>query len=122
MLRVTFTGSDPIAIQGFLTQFRNACNHNGVSEGKAVWLFQHHLAGRALNLIHSRMPGTSIMVDDGGHKEALSTFCKVVNYLLRTFANNEVIATAYADLTSYVQATGMTETDYGDKLRDKTIR
>ena len=34
--RVTFTSSDPIEILGFLTQFRNACNHNGVSEGKAV--------------------------------------------------------------------------------------
>ena len=77
MSPVTFTGSDPIAILGFLTQFRNACNHNGVSEGKAVWFFQHYLAGRALNLIQSRMTGTSLVVDDGGHKEALSTYCKV---------------------------------------------
>ena len=68
------------------------------------------------------MTGTSLVVDNGGHKEALSTYCEVVNYLLRTFATNEVIATAYADLTSYVQATGMTETDDGDKLSDKTIR
>lgn len=28
----------------------------------------------------------------------------------------------YTDLTSYVQATGMTETDYGENLWDKTIR
>ena len=68
------------------------------------------------------MTGTSLVVDDDGHKEALSTYCEVFNYLLRTFATNEVIATAYADLTSYVQATGMTETDYGDKIWDKTIR
>ena len=122
MSRVTFTGSDPIAILGFLTQFRNACYHNDVSEDKAVWLFQHYLAGRALNLIQSRMTDTSLVVDDGDHKEALSTYCEVVNYLLRTFATNEVIATAYTDLTSYVQATGMTETDNGDKLWDKTIR
>ena len=94
MSGVTFTGSDPIAILGFLTQFRNACNHNGVSEGKAVWLSQHYLAGRALNLIQSRMTGTFLVVDDGGHKEALSTYCEVVNYLLRTFATNELIATA----------------------------
>ena len=68
------------------------------------------------------MTGTFLVVDDGGHKEALPTYCEVVNYLLRTFATHEVIATAYADLTSYVQATGMTETDYGDTLWDKTIR
>ena len=54
--------------------------------------------------------------------EALSTYCEVVNYLLRTFPTNKIIATAYADLSSYVQTTGMTETEYGDKLLKKTIR
>ena len=85
-------------------------------------MVQHYLTGRALNLIQSRITDTSLVVDDGGHKEALSTYCEVVNYFLRTFATNEIVATAYADLTSYVQATGMTETDYGDKHWDKTIR
>ena len=88
MSRVTFTGSDPIAILVFLTQFRNAYNHNCVSEGKAVCLFQHYLAGRALKQVQSRITGTSLVVDDGCHKEALSTYGEVVNYLLRTFATN----------------------------------
>lgn len=61
--RVISTDSDPIVILGFLTQFRNGCNHNRVSEGKAVWLYQYYLAGRAFNLTQSRMTGNSLAVD-----------------------------------------------------------
>ena len=36
----TFGGQDPIPVLGFLPRFTMACNHNGASEGAAVWCFQ----------------------------------------------------------------------------------
>lgn len=44
----TFSGQDPIAVLGFLARCKMACNHNGVSQGAAVWCFQFYLTVQAM--------------------------------------------------------------------------
>ena len=87
----TFGGQDPIAVLGFLAQFKMACDHNGVSEGAAVWCFQFYLTGQAHVLLQSRLHGNTMAVD-AEQRELLETYAEVVNVLLRTYATDEVIS------------------------------
>ena len=56
----TFGGQDPIAVLGFLARLKMACDHNGVSEGAAVWCFQFYLTGQAQAFVQSRRHGNTM--------------------------------------------------------------
>ena len=99
----TFGGQDPIVVLGFLTRFKMACDHIGVSEGAAVWCFQFYLTGQAHALLQSRLHGNT-MGADAEQRERLETFAEVVNLLLRTYATDEVISEAVSDVTSFCQS------------------
>ena len=104
----TFGGQDPIAVLGFLVRFKMACDHNGVSEGAAVWCFQIYLTGQAHALFQSRLHGNTMAVD-AEQRELLETYAEVVKFLLRTYATDEVISEAVNDVTSFRQSSNMTE-------------
>ena len=117
----TFSGQDPIAVLGFLARFKMACDHNGISEGAAVWCFQFYLTGQAHALLQSRLHGNTMAVD-AEQRELLETYPEVVNYLLRTYATDEVISEAVGDVTSFRQSSNMTEEVYSNHLWDKALR
>ena len=96
----TFRGQDPIAVLGFLARFKMACDHNGVSEGAAVWCFQFCLTGQAHELLQSRFHGNTMAVD-AEQRELLEPYAEVVNVFLRTYATDEVISEAVGDVTSF---------------------
>ena len=117
----TFGGQDPIAVLGFLAQYKMACDRNGVSEGAAVWCFQFYLTGQAHALLQSRLHGNTMAVD-AEQRELLETYAEVVNFLLRTYATDEVISEAVGDVTSFRQSSNMTEEAYSNQLWDKALR
>ena len=117
MKGVTFSGDDPIAVLNFLSRFTAACNQNGVHEGAALWCFQFFMTGTALAKEQTRIVGES-GVADARRDEVLSSYPEVVNYLLRTYATNEV----YAEVANFLQSSGMSETEYGDRLWRKALR
>ena len=106
---------------GFLARFKMACDHNGVSEGAAIWCFQFYLTGQAHALLQSRLHGNTMAVD-AEQRELLETYAEVVNFLLRTYATDEVISEAVGDVTSSRQSSNMTEEVYSNQLRDKALR
>ncbi|CAN8074214.1 unnamed protein product [Agarophyton chilense] len=90
----SFSGADAISFLNFLQRFKTACNHNGLSERAALWCFQFYLTGSAHALIQSRLFGETGAVDVRRCK-MLRTYSEVVNFLLTTYATDEVIADAY---------------------------
>ena len=81
----TFSGQDPIAVLGFLSRFKMACDHNGVRQGAVVWCFQFYLTGQAHALLQSRLMGNTMAVD-AEQRDMLEIYEEVVNFLLRTYA------------------------------------
>ena len=116
----TFSSQDPIALLGFLARLRIACDHNGITDGVAVWCFQLYLTGQAHALIQSRLIGNT-MADDVERRELLRTYQQVVNVLLRTYATEEVISEATGGLNSFRQSSNMTEEVYSNHLWDKAL-
>lgn len=117
----TFDGSDPISVLGFLERFKTACNHNHVHEDAAIWLFQFFLEGQAQAMLQSRLVGSSMAID-AKHRELLTSYPQVVNFLIRNYATDEVIAEAYNEVINCKQAATMTELRYSQLLWDKALR
>ena len=116
----TFGGQDAIAVLGFLARFKMACDHNGFSEGAAVWCFQFYLTGQAHALLQSRQHRNTMAVV-AEQRQLLETYAEVVNFLLRTYATDEVISEAVGDVTSFRQSSNMTEEVYSNQLWDKAL-
>lgn len=118
-----FSGGDPINILGFLTRFKDACNHNSIHEGVAVWLLQYFVNGTAPDNLQARLQtSTSMIVDSHEETDVLKTYPEVVNYLLKAYATDEEIATAYAEVISCKQETNKTETEFAEQGRTKARR
>ena len=117
----TFDGNDQITVLGFLAKFRDACDINHLSEGVAMWCFQFFLSGQAEALLQSRLAGGSMAVDVE-QEDLLRTYPQVVNFLLRTYATDEIIAEAYSDVMSFKQTSAMTEEQYSNLLWERALR
>ena len=117
----TFSGQDPIAVLGLLARLKMACDHNGITEGAAVWRLQFYLTGQAHVLLQSRLNENTMAVDVE-RRELLRPYPQVVNVLLRTYGTDEVISEAVGDVTSFCQSSNMTEEVYSNHLWDKALR
>ena len=72
-------------------------------------------------MLQSRLNGNTLAVD-AEQRELLETYAEVINFLLRTYATDEVIAEAVGDVTSFRQSSSMTEEVYSNHLWDKALR
>ena len=61
------------------------------------------------------------MAVDVERRELLQTYPQVVNFLLRTYATDEVISEAVGDVTSFRQSSNMTEEVYSNHLWDMAL-
>ena len=119
---INFNGSDPVSIINFLSTFQTACNTNGVHEGAAMWIFQFFLKDAAKALVKSRTTATKKKRRKSSSADRLTSYSEVVHFLLKTYATDEVLAEAYADVQNYAQPSGMSEIDYSRRLYDKALR
>ena len=117
----SFSGDDPIAVLGFLSRFRNACDKNDISEGAALWCLQFYLTGTAHSILESRLTGGTMAVDVD-RTEMIHSYKEAVNFFLKTYATDEEIALAYNEVTSFHQSTNMSETEFSQKLWSRALR
>jgi len=115
-----FHPTDPVAILSYLANFKTACDALGIHEGAAMWLIKAFMREPARSTLMMRLstPETA-----GESKEGkLTTYSDVVNYLLHTYASDDVIAETEAGLRQFVQTPKMTEQDYATQLTLKVLR
>lgn len=105
----------------FLSLFHTAFDQNGVHEGASLYLFQFFLHGKAHEIVVSRISGTTYPVN-ATDRELLGVYPEVVQYLLETYAMDDVVMDAHPNVISYRQSSNMTEEDFGDTLWRKAYR
>ena len=91
------------------------------SKSAAVWFFQLYFTGQAHALLQPSLYRITLAVD-AEQRELLEPYAKVVNFLQRTYATDEVIFEAVGDVTSLSRSSSMTEDVYGNHLWDKSLR
>lgn len=112
---------DPISIIAFLSAFKPACDTNGMHKGADMWLlhfFMKKQAAAALKLRIALLPRSCRRRKEG----ALTTYWEVVNYLLDTYATDDVVAKTHARMGHYTQLQKKTPAEYADLLRTKVLR
>jgi len=116
-----FDPMDPITILSFLPAFKTACDSNGIHEGAAMWLFQFFVKKTAKAALSAR---TTTVSASGGKTKAsqLTSYPAVVQFLLRTYATDEVIAEADAEISRYRQPDRMSPQDYAHNLWTKALK
>lgn len=105
----------------FLARFKDACNHNEVSEGAALWCMQYFLTGQAASLLQSRLSGATMAIDSQ-RGEMLTSYPEAVNFLLMTYATDDAMAEALLEVEGYKKSTGVTETEFSNELWRRALR
>lgn len=62
------------------------------------------------------------MAVDAEQRDLLGTYPEIVDFLLPTYATEEVISKAVGDVTSFRKSLNMTEEFYSNHLRNKSLR
>jgi len=116
-----FDPVDPITILSFLPAFKTACDSNGIHEGAAMWLFQYFVkkTTKAAIVARTTAGSTGDGKTPGSH---LTNYPAVVQFLLKTYATDEVIAEADAEINRYRQPDRMSPPDYAHNLWTKALR
>lgn len=109
-----FEPSDSISILSYIYNVKRACDFNGLYAGAARRLYQHFLMDTAKAALASRIGA----IEKGNpYKEGeMTTYSQVVNYLLVTFATNDVRAEAETKITNEKQSEHMSAVKYTDFL------
>lgn len=120
MKTANFKPSDPISLLPFLQNFKTACNSNGIHEEAAIKLFQHFMKDPAKSaLVHSVCDTKE---DDPQQDGKLTTHCQVVHYLLTTYATDDLIAEAEADINNFKEPKGISAVRYSKGLWEVALR
>lgn len=109
-----------ISILRFLPAFQTACDANGVHEGAAMWLF-HYIDKKTTKAALSAR--TTTKVDKRKYKGGqLAPYPKVVNYLLKTYATDEVIAETDTGINQFRQGDLISPPEYAQEWWTKALK
>lgn len=105
MERHLFNPSDPISILDFIQTFKRACDNLSIHEGAAVFLTSHFMQGSAKqDLLHHLEGASNDEIDDDNTSGcALCCYDEVVNHLLQTYANDDIISATDSAIRSLKQ-------------------
>lgn len=106
-----FDGSIPIAVLDFLSSFKRICDEHGVTEGLAVLLLPHFLAGDARALVEENFEISDF--NFGGY----STWPEAVQLLLLNYAKDRHIKSATRDFNNCTMRENEDEATYGRRLQ-----
>lgn len=90
-----FTGKDPLAVFGFLSTFKRACDAAGASHGQAFPLISFRLAGAAKQSFVSAVSHSST-----ADRYAIRTYGEAVNWLIQKYATPDKLNEAYTEIIS----------------------
>ncbi|GAB0493373.1 hypothetical protein MMPV_004655 [Pyropia vietnamensis] len=109
-----FTGAQPLKVFAWLRRFVKACDDNDVSEGMALYLFPHFLAGDA----EARY--TLCLPDAGGHHggESVTSYPEAVNWFLSTYAEPHTLGMAQDAFSRATLRDGETVEAFAGRLRN----
>lgn len=107
------------------------CCTNNIDEGAALCLPPFFDKNALVATLNSRMSGaahtnpviasvstTELLIQ----RTPLRSYLEVVDYFLKTFANDQAIAEKDSRILRYIQSAHMTPTSYADNLYAKTCR
>lgn len=81
-------GSDPVRIIIFLDAFKRSCNNVGAYEGTATFLIPQFRTRSVQQDLWERIETRG---DPKQCTEFIASYCQAVNYLLKRYADNDVI-------------------------------
>lgn len=96
---------DPISASAIHHTFKTARDSNGIHERAVMWLLRYFMRDQIKSALAHRVCATK--EDDPQKERKLMTYCKVVSYLIATYASDDVMANAEADITNFKQPEGM---------------
>lgn len=86
-----------------------------------MWCIQFYLTRPGRSIVQSWLELISMAVG-ADYSEMLKSYKEAVNYLLRTYATDDVIAKDYTEMIPYRQSSGTSKSDYSQRLREKALR
>jgi hypothetical protein len=104
-----FDGSDPVSIIKFLEDFKEACDHNGVSEGAAMHLFQYFLLNTAKKSLQLHFRSTM--------SASSNSYCGAIHFLLTTYAAEEEVSGECRKIYLMQQKSGENEREFGIRIQ-----
>ena len=113
-----FDARDPIDIIRFLFEFKDASDAMGVSEAAAVKLLPWFLRSDAKAYITSTQQKGKLL---GGSSRDLD-WPHAVHALLTRYATDDVLSTAYDEVTRVTQHQGEDESAFADRLQTAALR
>jgi hypothetical protein len=108
-----FSGDEPIVIIAFLRTFKEAADHNELSEAAAARLILYFLTGSAKE-------GYRAHLDEA--PRVFRTYPYMIQYLLETYVVDDELAQAYIAVTTAKQTEKETEKAFGRRLHRLAIR
>jgi hypothetical protein len=108
-----FSGDEPIEVLAFLRTFKEAADHNELSEGAAARLIPYFLTGAAKEGYRAHLDEAPVIIP---------TYPYMVQYLLETYALDDELSQAYMAVTTAKQAEKETEKSFGRRLHRLAIR
>jgi hypothetical protein len=108
-----FSGDEPIEVLAFLKTFKEAADHNELSEAAAARLIPYFLTGAAKE-------GYRVHLDEA--PLVFPTYPYMIQYLLETYALDDELAQAYMAVTTAKQAEKEPEKSFGRRLHRLAIR
>lgn len=112
-------GSDTGSILGFLPVFQMNCDTNRIHECAAMWLFHF---SRKTRRSPPQRTYLSVQLEPRSQKGKLTSYCEVVNFLLTTYATDDIIAAANMDIMKFEQPAGQSAVGYAQALWTKGLR
>jgi hypothetical protein len=109
-----FDGSDPVSIIKFLEDFKEACDHNGVSEGAAMHLFQYFLLNTAKKSLQLHFRSTM--------SASSNSYCGAIHFLLTTYAAEEEVSGECRKIFLMQQKSGENEREFGIRIQAQAGR
>lgn len=98
-----FSGSDTIAVLGFLVTFEKACSLYRVPESTAMCCFQFYMNGQVEPFLLTRST-ESVMAVSSESSEMLQTYKYTAILVLLAYEKEKIIVEAYSDVVDVLQS------------------
>lgn len=115
----TFKTSDSISLLSFLDNSKTVCGSDGTHESPVIWLFPHFVCEPAKAALLQWL--TAENTKNHERKGKITKFCKVVGYLLKLYATDDVIVETYAEVVSFKTSARMIAVRYSEVIWEKVL-